>query len=140
VHAAAASLVARQGHRYTRNRRAVVDVLAGAGRPLTVRDILRSRRGLIQSSVYQAVLLLEKAGVIHRVVSADEFSRYELAEDLAGHHHHLVCSNCGKVEDFAVPAPLERRVREAIEAIAAKNRFNAQGHRLDLVGLCRDCS
>ncbi|MGH2739151.1 MAG: Fur family transcriptional regulator [Actinomycetota bacterium] len=140
AHATAQALLARNGYRYTRNRRALVEVLAGADRPLTIRDILRSRRRLVQSSVYQALDALEKVGVVHRVVTADDSGRYELTESLTNHHHHLVCTNCGKVEDFSAPSHLERRVTDAIEEIAAGRDFTPEGHRLDLVGLCADCS
>ena len=46
--------------------------------------------------------MLEQAGVVHRVVATDEFTRYELAEDLTEHHHHLICSSCGAVADFTI--------------------------------------
>lgn len=140
AHAAARALLAREGYRYTQNRRTLVDVLASADRPLTIRDILRSRRRLVQSSVYQALDALEKVGVVHRVVTADDSGRYELTESLSNHHHHLVCTNCGNVEDFSAPMHLERRVTHAIQEIAAGRDFTPEGHRLDLVGLCADCS
>jgi len=43
-------------------------------------------------------------GVVRRVAGADDHGRFELAEELSGHHHHLVCARCGKVEDVH-PSP-----------------------------------
>ena len=51
--------------------------------------------------------MLEQAGVVRRVITEEGIARYELAEDLTEHHHHLVCSNCGAVEDVTIPADLE---------------------------------
>ena len=50
---------------------------------------------------------------MHRVVGTDEFARWELAEDLTGHHHHLICASCGRVEDVPASAGLERSVAAA---------------------------
>ena len=83
--------------------------------------------------------MLEQAGVVHRVISTDEFARFELAEDLAGHHHHLICTSCGSVTDFTVGPGIERALEGAMTAIAGTTGFAAQHHRLDLVGLCSAC-
>lgn len=130
----------RANQRLTSNRRALVDVLAAAPRPLTIPEILRARPGLAQSSVYRNLVVLEQAMVVHRIVTRDEFARFELAEDLTGHHHHLVCAACGAVEDVPASAGLERSVRTAAAQIARSTGFRTEHHRIDLVGLCRACA
>jgi Fur family ferric uptake transcriptional regulator len=125
--------------RYTRARRALVDVLAETDAPLSLPQLLERDRSLAQSSAYRNLVVLERAGVVHRIVTADEFSRYELAEDLTGHHHHLICSECGDVRDFTVPASLESALVRALARVAGDHRFAAEHHRLDLVGRCPDC-
>ena len=80
------------GQRLTSNREALVDTLADATRPLTIPEILDRRKRLAQSSVYRNLVVLEDAGIVHRVLGAGEFARWELAEDLTGHHHHLICA------------------------------------------------
>jgi Fe2+ or Zn2+ uptake regulation protein len=130
----------RQQQRMTAGRSQLVDVLAASDRPLTIPEILETRRGLAQSSVYRNLVVLEQAGVVHRVVTHDEFARYELAEDLTEHHHHLVCSQCGRVEDLPASDSIERSVAAAVEQAAARAGFRTQHHRLDLVGTCADCS
>jgi Fe2+ or Zn2+ uptake regulation protein len=52
--------------------------------------------------------------VVPRIVTADEFARYELAEALTGHHHHLICSACGRVEDVPASSVLEASLAEAV--------------------------
>jgi Fur family transcriptional regulator, ferric uptake regulator len=139
VHAAAAARLERVEQRYTSGRRDLVEVLAGAGRPLVVAEIVERQRGLAQSSAYRNLVVLEQAGVVRRVPGADEFARYELDEDLTEHHHHLVCLNCGKVTDYTMSDQLERAVTKAVAAITDETGFEPTAHQLDLFGLCTDC-
>ncbi len=140
VHAAAEVRLERVDQRYTTGRRDLVQVLADAGRPLVVAEIVERRRGLAQSSAYRNLNVLEQAGVVRRVPGADEFARYELDEDLTEHHHHLVCTNCGKVADYTMSDQLERAVIKAVGAITEETGFVPAAHQLDLFGLCSDCA
>jgi Fe2+ or Zn2+ uptake regulation protein len=140
VHEAVAIRLRRVGQRLTTNREALVETLATAPRPLTIPEILTRRRGLAQSSVYRNLVVLEDAGIVHRVVGTDDFARWELAEDLTGHHHHLICASCGRVEDVPASAGLERSVAAAAAAITRTTGFRTQRHRVDLVGLCKRCA
>lgn len=128
------------GQRLTASRASLVDALTTAPRPLTIPEIREVRPGLAQSSVYRNLVVLEEAGIVHRVVGADEFARWELAEDLTGHHHHLICASCGRVEDVPAAAGLERSVTAAAAEITRSTGFHTQRHRVDLVGVCADCS
>jgi len=140
VHEAVASRLRAVGQRLTGNRQALLDALTAAARPLTIPEILDERPDLAQSSVYRNLVVLEEADVVHRVVGTDEFARWELTEDLAGHHHHLICATCGRVEDVPASAGLERSVAAAAAAITRTTGFRTQHHRLDLVGVCESCS
>jgi Fe2+ or Zn2+ uptake regulation protein len=140
VHEVVATRLRAVGQRLTSNRQALLDALTAAARPLTIPEILDERPDLAQSSVYRNLVVLEEAGVVHRVLGTDEFARWELTEDLAGHHHHLICSSCGRVDDVPASAGLERSVAAAAAEITRTTGFTTQQHRIDLVGLCRDCS
>ncbi|MGE0881763.1 MAG: Fur family transcriptional regulator [Acidimicrobiia bacterium] len=139
VHDIAADRLKAVDQRYTSGRRALVDVLAAADDPLTMAAILERDRSLAQSSAYRNLAMLEQAGVVHRVASSDEFARYELAEQLTRHHHHLICSACGLVRDFTISDELEAQLEKALRRVARRNEFDADHHRLDLVGLCDGC-
>ena len=103
-------------------------MLASAGRPLTIPEILDAQPGLAQSSAYRNLQLLEHAGVVHRIVTNAEFARYELAEDLTGdHHHHLICTICGSVEDVPASAGLEQSVHDAMDQIRAQHGVPHRG-------------
>lgn len=136
----AAARLARLNQRLTPNRRRIVDVLGAAERPLTIPEVLARSDGLAQSSAYRNLVALEEAGVVHRVVTHDEFARYELAEDLTEHHHHLVCRVCGRVEDVPSTPALERSLAAAVAQARGNSGFSIEHHRLDLVGRCERCA
>jgi Fe2+ or Zn2+ uptake regulation protein len=139
VHAAVEGRLRAVGQRYTKKRRALVDALRRAGNPVAIADLADARRGLPQSSVYRNLAVLEQAGAVHRIVTGEEFARYELAEDLTEHHHHLVCRSCGTVEDVTVPSGFERYVARTVTEVSDRTGFAAVSHRLDLIGTCRSC-
>ncbi len=139
LHSVVAGRLRAVDQRYTKGRQAVVNVLATAGRPLSIPDILATDRTIPQSSLYRNLTVLEQAGVVRKVHGADEFSRFELVEDLTGHHHHLVCVSCGSVDDYTVPPRFERTMAKALDEVASEVGFRAQSHRLDLVGVCARC-
>lgn len=138
--AAVGSKLSACEQRFTSQRRAIVDLLRSAGRPLSMPEVLATAPNLAQSSVYRNMVVLEQAGVVLRVVTGDEFARYELAEDLTGHHHHhLVCSSCGLVEDVTIPHDLEEQLESSFSALAAEHGFTVEDHRLDIIGRCASC-
>lgn len=124
--------------RYTSNRRGLVDALVGSGRPLTPAELAAGGDKAL-SSLYRNLGVLEDAGVLRRVASTDGQARYELAEELTEHHHHLVCRSCGRVEDVDASPRLESAMTRVMEQIAAASGFRPEEHRLDVVGLCADC-
>src|SRR4051794_41170303 len=133
LHDAVASRLRSADQRYTSGRRRLVELLAEAPRPETIPDLLGRAPSLAQSSAYRNLVVLEEAGVAHRVVTSDERSRYELAEDLMGHHHHLICMACGKVDDFTVSSRLERTLGGALQRAVGGTGFRPAAHRLDVL-------
>lgn len=140
IHAAATSRMAAGEHVYTSGRRELVELLAGSERPATIPDLLEARPKLTQSSVYRNLAILEEVGVVQKVVSSDGRARFELSEELMGHHHHLICLQCGMVDDFVVPARSERSLETILERAIETTGFRPSGHRLDVVGICARCA
>ena len=140
LHATASQRLRRDGQRYTTNRRVLVEVLETTDHPVTITEVLTQRSDLAQSSVYRNLAVLERAGVVQRIVTTDEWARYELAEPLAEHHHHLICAACGAVVDFTVSEQLERSLDAALGRVALDNGFEVHDHRLDLLGRCATCA
>jgi Fur family transcriptional regulator, ferric uptake regulator len=140
LHVEVASRLRANAHRYTSRRRDLVEILRRAGQPMSIPDILTGRRGLAQSSVYRNLAVLEQSHVVRRVVTGEDFAHFELAENLTEHHHHLVCSRCGTVEDVTIPTKLERSMERALDDVAESTGFTTVSHRLDLIGICRNCA
>ena len=139
LHEIVADRLREAGQRYTGGRREIIERLQSAGQPLTIPEVLQGG-SLPQSSAYRNLAVLEQAGAVHRIVTSADFARYELAEDLTEHHHHLICSSCGQVEDFTAPPSLERSLHKAVAEVESSTGFSAEHHRLDLVGTCRACA
>jgi Fe2+ or Zn2+ uptake regulation protein len=129
----------RVDQRYTAGRRAIINLLVSTGHPVSIEDIAERLPGVPRSSAYRHLTDLETAGIVRRVTANDEFTRFELAEDLTEHHHHLLCVNCGKVIDVTPPADFEKDVSKAVGELADAERFEAHSHRLDILGICAAC-
>jgi len=124
--------------RLTGGRQAVVDGLASSDGPKSAAELHRTIGGAL-SSLYRSLAVLESAGVIALHHSAKGFVRYELAPWIKGHHHHLLCSNCGAVDDTEMPAALEKELRGIVKRIGLRAGFKPTDHALDIEGLCTRC-
>ena len=139
LHDQVADRLRRADQRYTSGRRALIDLLVAEGNPLSISDIARHLPTMPRSSAYRHLVDLEGAGVIRRVAANDEFARYELVEDLTEHHHHLLCTHCGKIIDVTPTPSFERIVSKTVEQLASDQGFQSHSHRLDILGYCADC-
>ncbi len=126
--------------RYTAGRRKVIETLCGAPGPRSAAELLDETHGVPLSSLYRSLTVLDEAGVLRRQHDADGLARYELAEWLTGHHHHLVCIECGGVEDVALDPEHESEVRRVVTAIGATAEFRAVAHTLEIEGRCARCA
>jgi Fur family transcriptional regulator, ferric uptake regulator len=141
LHAMVAARLRKVGQRYTTGRRMLIDVLAQSVRPVTTAELVAAEPRLSQSTTYRNLAQLEQAGVVRTVIGTDEYSRFELAEELTGrHHHHLVCLSCGTVEDFDAPRRVEQGLADAIARLSSGTGFRAEAHRLDVLGTCASCA
>ena len=121
----------------------MVDIFETARSPLSMQELQdRAREARVPlSSLYRIVSDLVIANVLVRLEFEEGFARFELVEELARHHHHLVCVECGAVEDFEGPGlpDLERAVDDAMRSIRRRHRFAVRNHRLDFFGTCATC-
>lgn len=109
---------------------------SGEQRHMTAEDVYRvllnhhSDIGL--ATVYRVLTQFEQAGILERSHFESGKAVYELNEGT--HHDHLVCTSCGKVEEF-YDAEIERRQ----QMIAKDKGWSLQDHAMSLYGLCADC-
>ncbi|WBT08135.1 Fur family transcriptional regulator [Corynebacterium sp. SCR221107] len=130
--------VPKLGVRSTRQRTAVVNVLrdlenfASAKtihQELTNRDL---RVGL--TTVYrtlQSLTEINAVDVLH-MSNGETLYRHCLTEE---HHHHLVCTNCGKTVEID-GGPVEKWAKE----VASEHGFSLTGHEAEVFGLCSECA
>ena len=131
--------LAEAGQIYTGNRRELVDALIAFGRPVTLPELLDQSPRLAQSSAYRNLAVLAEIGIVRRLTIGDDHIRFEIHEDLAGHHHHLACDGCGTVVDVMLPEDVERDMDSGFDAVAEAAGFSVTGHNVDIHGLCADC-
>ncbi|CAN5249056.1 ferric iron uptake transcriptional regulator [soil metagenome] len=127
--------------RYTNGRRVVVEALGLEPGPRSAAD-LHDRIGprVPLSSLYRTLAVLEEAGVVALHHSSKGLTRYELAEWLRGHHHHLLCTSCGAVEDTEIPESVETDLRDIVRRIGSRSKFKPSDHALEIEGLCVKCT
>ncbi|HTW99365.1 MAG TPA: transcriptional repressor [Acidimicrobiales bacterium] len=102
-------------------------------------EILASSPGLAQGSAYRNVIALVELGVLGPIAGTDDHGRFELAQQLSGHHHHIVCVECRKVEDLHATPKLERALEEAARVAAGEQGCEITDRRLDLYGRGSAC-
>jgi Fur family transcriptional regulator, ferric uptake regulator len=129
----------RISQRYTTGRREMVELLVSAGHPVSIEDIAERAPRLPRSSAYRHLVDLQQAGVVRRVAANDEYYRFELAEDITEHHHHLVCTGCGRVLDVTPTAAFEQAMAKYLDGLSTVNGFLSHDHRLDVLGACAAC-
>ncbi|MCX7883909.1 MAG: transcriptional repressor [Caloramator sp.] len=128
------------GYKLTPQRRAVLDVIIdNEGKHLSTEEIYDIvKKGCPEiglATVYRTLQLLEKMGVVCRMNFDDGCNRYELIHDEEDHqHHHLVCINCGNVEE--VEGDLLETLEEKIEE---KYNFKITNHSVKFFGFCSKC-
>lgn len=92
------------------------------------------------SSIYRTLAVLTGTTVASPHHGRDGVTRYELAEPLQEHHHHLVCIECGRIDDVDVDEQAETAVHAIVAGVAAGRGFTALDHTLEIEGTCRECS
>jgi Fur family ferric uptake transcriptional regulator len=128
------------GARYTTGRRLVVAALSEADGPRSAAELHQDLGGRVPvSSVYRSLTVLEEAGVVDTHHGARGLTRYEMAEWVAGHHHHVVCGSCGMVEDIELPKELEVELERLVGRVAGLSSFSVTGHALEVDGRCVRC-
>ncbi|GAA3725513.1 Fur family transcriptional regulator [Salinicoccus jeotgali] len=87
------------------------------------------------ATVYRTLELLSELKVLDKINFGDGVSRYDLRKEGAEHfHHHLVCMECGAVEE------IEEDLLGDVEKIVENDyNFKVLDHRLTFHGVCRDC-
>jgi Fur family ferric uptake transcriptional regulator len=123
------------GVRATAQRRAIVELVERWRGSFTVAELHeRARRThprLGLATTYRTVELLRREGAVRPLRSEGSHAYVRCSPR---HHHHLVCTTCGDVEETELcAAPPEAELRRL-------HGFEPAGHELDIYGTCRKCA
>jgi Fur family ferric uptake transcriptional regulator len=130
--------LSRSGLKQTQQRVRIVEAFYAAGQHVSAEELHRrlhaNAPGIGLVTVYRTLKLLRQAGLASARSFGDTYARFDPNPAERG-HHHLVCTHCGAVQEFADEdlRPLERRV-------ARRQGFRVTAHKLELYGLCRTCA
>jgi Fur family ferric uptake transcriptional regulator len=127
----------REARKVTGPRAAILEILRRHPHPLTNKEIFAAlpKGECDLATIYRAMQMLEKLGMVKRFDFGDGAARFELvAEGDDGHHHHLICTRCAAVVEIQECFPPEIETE-----IARAHGFNAVTHRLEFFGICPAC-
>ena len=75
----------------------------------------------------------------HLVGPSNGVARFEVTEELSRHHHHLVCSGCGRLDDVDLPDRVEATLHSVTAQVGEALGYEVDEHRLELIGRCASC-
>ena len=124
------------GYRLTGPRRAVAGLIAGRNGHFTSADLLADARaqklGIGRATVFRALDVLHELGAVERIDLPSGEHAYVACEPT--HHHHVVCSRCGRATDIE-----DAGLRAVVVEIERRTGYRVDLHRLELFGLCPSC-
>ena len=124
------------GYRLTRPRRALAALIADQRGHFTAQHLAgESRRrnlGVGRATVFRALDVLESIGAIERLDLPTGDHAFVACEPV--HHHHIVCSSCGRTTDFP-----DQGIGRAAHEVARRTGYRLDAHRIELYGLCGAC-
>lgn len=115
----------------------VFDMLLRSGHePISMNHLLSAESASYgdRTSIYRAVKLFEKIGIVQRRYTGWKY-KLELSDEFHGHHHHLTCTICGRTEVTADDAELVNSLQKLTENYG----FEITEHRLEIRGICKAC-
>jgi Fur family ferric uptake transcriptional regulator len=132
--------LATQSQRMTRERAIIVEEVFASHEHFDADQLIgrlaqrSDGRRVSRSSIYRTLSLLEEAGLIRKVARQDDKDVFEHDYGYP-QHDHLICKKCGAMIEFPNEA-----ISEVLEKIANDHGFRMSGHRLEVDGLCANCS
>ena len=121
-----------QGYRSTSPRKAVTQAIAAKQGHFTAEQLHQQLPDVGRATIYRSLKLLVDSGALCRVLLEDGNLHYQLSHQ--GHHHHLLCVECGSSQDL-----LGCDIEDLLRQVSAAHRFQLSGHWLEVYGRCYDC-
>ncbi len=126
----------RSRRKLTKPRQAVLGAIVEADTHLSPAEVYRRAKAkyprLGLTTVYRTLDLLIDLGLVQRVHGEGGCHSYAAA--LRRHSHHLLCSCCGRTEEFACCS-----LDPLVETLQSATGYHIEGHILEMIGICPAC-
>ncbi|MGA2262271.1 MAG: transcriptional repressor [Acidobacteriota bacterium] len=138
-------IISEHCERWTIPREEIFGLLMQSQQHLSAKEVYAllhpSNSAIGIATVYRRLDLLEKAGLLRKIQCRDGQLRYEYKRgDQSDHHHHLICTNCGKILNYRDFEKEELDlVRKTEEIMEKKYGFLVRDHNIEFLGLCKEC-
>jgi Fur family ferric uptake transcriptional regulator len=127
----------KHGYKVTPQRRVIIGAIIDSHEHLTPaalhERVLREDNSIGLVTIYRTIEILAELGFICEMHAGGSCRSY-LMHRPAEHHHHLICSDCGKVIDFT-----DCDLKKLEHRLAKENSFKIDSHLLEFLGQCRQC-
>ena len=110
-------------------KKQLISLLEKSNLPIAVGDILK-KIPANKTTIYRELEQFVKQGIVSEVEFGDGKKRYELSRE---HHHHLVCRDCGNIEDIEIDE------NKLFKNINSQSNFLIENHNIEFFGKCRKC-
>jgi Fur family transcriptional regulator, ferric uptake regulator len=121
----------------TQQRLAIASVVFASDRHLSVDDVVKEiasdGENAGTATIYRTLDLLVKSGLVVERDFGEGFRRFETTRGIP-HHEHLLCTVCGRVDEFR-----DERLERMTTIIAESHSYSRQRHRLVIYGVCAEC-
>lgn len=116
----------------THPRKLVFEALYSFGLQ-TMRQLIDRCAASNRASIYRTVSLLVSVGVVNRIPQGFKY-KLELSEIFLPHHHHIICTICGRSSDLE-----QSKLEHLLESMANSEGYRLGSHKVELQGVCSNC-
>ena len=126
-----------QGFKLTGKRKSIVEILFEQERYISAKELLERMKEtyprLSFDTVYRNLHLLKEEKIIEESTFGDGGSKFRITCDTHYHHHHYICTVCGKTE-LVEGCPMDSL------GLTPPKGFHVDSHRFEIFGQCAECS
>jgi Fur family transcriptional regulator, ferric uptake regulator len=124
------------GYFVTEPRRVVAEMVADRNSHFTANELVdeakRARLGVGRATVFRALELFERLGLVERIDLPNGEHAYVVCQP--AHHHHVICTGCGRSAEVG-----DLGIGSIADEVESETGFIIDSHRIELYGLCPEC-
>ncbi len=132
-----------RGSRWTAPREAILNLLISTSKHMSAKEIYRSLLRIYPAigltTIYRTLDVLEQMGYLNKIPLGTGENKYELITDSSEtHHHHLICTQCGRIIDYTDFEESEL-IKKAEQTLKTKHGFKITDYNFEFYGICKHC-